>query len=61
MNVWTEIQTEIQTDRQTDRQIDKIQRHHVYVGLAQVRPNKAHFVPLTCPHKVQYVYVKALL
>ena len=33
-----------QTDRQADRQTDRIHADHVYVGLAQARPNN-HYNP----------------
>ena len=35
------VRTDRQKDRQTDRQTDKPHELHVYVGLAQARPNKA--------------------
>ena len=36
------VRTDRKTDRQTDRQTDRPHELHVYVGLAQARPNNSH-------------------
>ena len=45
----------VRTDRQTERQTDR--RNSQIPRICGARPNKAHFVPLTHPRKVQYIYI----
>ena len=49
MNVWT--------DRQKDRQTDEPHELHVYVGLAQARPNYIYIAIATKLTTIEYIIV----